>query len=1679
MPDLEQYRDELNQIAVAAEKTTQRLLTLRQEMLRVLQASIRGGQPVQSRIESVADRLIAGTPVANRARVGGGARVAINPELQAKLSAMVNQYVLESVTSQIQQLRLASAGGGGKLLAADAAFNEVLQTADKALVDRFNSVKQQLAERKAMNFTPAEDALDQLSVDVAKKVAADIKQLETQLTNQTGMLKYLGKPLPATPVTTSIISAPLSTAQTLEQISSKPEELKTIQGLIQNALATYKLQDTVIESINKHVTTLAGNWASVKSATVSTKDGLDTIRITLEDINKKTSTFSAKLSATGQVSFTGAGQDKPTKTIKDYYKDIEKGFGETTGPALSKKIQEVGASLQSTFGAIEKVSATSIRGLDTGLKRVNVSFSNAAGGSEKLTLYIKTLGNQIQVLTKQELQAAQTLDAMFTPEKLAASLGSFRSQQALALAQKSGFGIKNLKSVYTQQPSGVSILNFEDTDKSGVMQKLEIATDRFGGVLTRTNKRLLGFFESIVRNTTEVIRWSVGVGLVYGTMAKFQELLKLAIDNQAKLADITVVLGNAQRDVNSIFNDAARIAKETGESINTVLEAYVSAYRAVGGVEDPIKRTAAANQLLTDATVLNKLSSLDSAEAIDVLSGSLRQLQKPQEDVTTAFGRGTELLDSWVAVSRRANVDLSTLATAFSVTSESAENSGVSIQELNAIIAVLAEKIGGLGGKETGNAVRALIGGVYQQQAAEALSQYGIAITDTTGKMRPFLDISKNIYDLYDKGIISSEELNKIAYVLGGGVRRGQQYVAFLSDFARIQEIVGVQANAAGSAEEALGKKLDTVQTVVTRLGNSFQSLAQTLGNEGGVLDTMGGVLKVATALVGVFDSISKILGNITIPAALVTLASLYFRGDVGAAKLRSAQGRIGGFVANATTGALGFGSMQNTESLIYTSEGPRRQTVAGGYGQRAGFTAGKYGMGIMAGAYPAISRLSQGQPLAAAADIAGAVAGTLISKGSMIGGVLGSAIAEVFVQAALYEPDFQNFFKNIISGGTENEPKEPSKGERLRKEATTATFREAGFGSQFIGTLRSQLRELATNVMMSGYAIGVRAGGQKYEWEGITTEQAALSLAPGAMGKVQAAAAYTPTEIAPGTSRISLRQDEIDEAFNDFIDQLAQKQRDTLRDQSVKQEIKPKEYQEGLKATYGLASSVTKLFAVLNQEGQQFLQLTDKNKASFEDFSELLLNTDSQDSINALTTEIFDLDNAIESLSGKAPDALAEFGEQMLTTAQLTDLENQKLQDLITLLGAIREQAKLTELEKFKLPGTVDLEGYDTGEMNAIVQRARGLQENWLNKNISEGFLTEEGKQLMIDKAEPVFIYLGKLLGYYLTKGISDTKFLGMAEDLALQEGAIQKTETSPLDFRTFDLTISEFQKILAQYPAMLAKLQARGYVEDPSSLIPVLKDGITDPLSRDWKIMELLLQQIADNTEKQVEGMFNLPSGSTFYVPFRAAELDANSRAGGTGTGDLGNIGGDVESGAYKGIVEGMRNVFGTYPGSMDKPPATPLEKFMEKDLADMLKPYGPNPESPRYPGSMDRPPGWPIESFTAKSGDAPGGFMDILNGVLNNLNTTLNSLLAPLLNLLNPDSGINSLQQSPLQLTNTNPELNKSLQTKLQLDLTSNIQLVVDGRVLANVIKPYLYVDLLRFDSVTGSTSKSLVI
>ena len=55
----------------------------------------------------------------------------------------------------------------------------------------------------------------------------------------------------------------------------------------------------------------------------------------------------------------------------------------------------------------------------------------------------------------------------------------------------------------------------------------------------------------------------------------------------------------------------------------------------------------------------------------------------------------------------------------------------------------------------------------------------------------------------------------------------------------------------------------------------------------------------------------------------------------------------------------------------------------------------------------------------------------------------------------------------------------------------------------------------------------------------------------------------------------------------------------------------------------------------------------------------------------------------------------------------------------------------------------------------------------------------------------------------------------------------------------------------------------------------------------------------------------------------------------------------------------------------------------------------------------------------------------------------------------------------------------DFTKPVETKLSLEMNSNVQLLVDGRTLATIIKQYLYEDLLRYEGVGGTVTRRIVL
>lgn len=1390
-----------------------------------------------------------------------------------------------------------------------------------------------------------------------------------------------------------------------------------------------------------------------------------------------------------------------------------------------------------------------VRKLDDGFLQFTTTMQSNTGLIEEVNAYLSQTGQVLDEVAYKARKAAESTFA-YTPEKLAASLGEQRAARALALAQKRGFGVEELKSVETQEPSGISTLKFQARDAEGVIQRLEIVVDRFGKVLTRTNRRLLGFFDSIVRNTGELIKWSVGIGLVYGTYYRFQELMKTAIDNQAKLADTIISLGDAQRDVNDVFDDAAKVAAQTGESINAVLETYTMAYRAVGGIEDPIKRTTAANQLLTDATILNKLSSLEAADSIDVLSGALRQLQGPEESVTEAFQRGTELLDKWVAVTRRANVDLATLATAFSITAESAENAGASMEEINAIIAVISEKIGGLGGRETGNAVRALIGGLYQQQGAELLSRYAISVEDATGKMRPFLDVSRDIYELYQSGIIDETQLNKIGYTLGGGVRRGQQYVAFLSDFARVQEVVNVQTDVQGNAQDALNIKVNTLQTSVTELGNSFQNLAQTMGTEGGALDTMDGFLKTITSLVDFVDRLVEGLGTLTVPAALLAFTSMYFRGDIGAAR----KGRFGETMGDYAFSAIGGGLQR------FAPFDPSRNFIAPGIargGMNAAVWAGtkvqQYGLGTAIGSLPAIGRAAQGQWGAAGAEIFGAFLGAALTGGSPIGALIGSSMVEAFVSGleaakgeisdALVSP-----YVEALEGGKAGEKgygKLTDPLERAERRAEIA-------GDAFLNRTMAQWQAALINRLSFIPGIGRGLGGdikageltdvqiQRYQAEetvrlaeqGKNVPEEILKQAKDFLDALQELEDYTPETVEFEDSTFKLMQDQFRDVFGEYVQGISDAQREELRKNLLAGDISVKEFRTGLETAQGLGSALSRVLIAATGDLDGVLDATEENKDAMDEWADVLSKAtpENKQALNSLVSTFVELSRALDEVKDKADGALTEFNGEMVDAIWLTSELGKTMEEVNLLLDNMTAAQEKARIEAIQLPSIFGgFEGVNLDELSMLEQDARQMQEEWFREYAKVtpdvDFSDLEQKAMA---AEPIFVYLGTVLGYAVLDGFLGTEFLQKAYDQAIDEGKIVDKQQK-VGFQAFDISSGQFfNQIMPQYNAMLQRLEAAGYTPDLTPLVPIFSDGIKDAMSLDWKIVQYLLQQILDTEKKQLDGIYNLPAEGTFWVPQQTLQMARNlgyneavEAMGGAGGGlgaFLGGLAPQEEPTVHKGPPEGTRigeasvrdrleraRRLGRESERLTKEDLSPTEGYLSRiadntealrriDEKNILN-YDTRDKTPEAEAEMykmlDKIDQKNILNYKTPTPE-PGETIDVSTGEMRVKDITLLSEVSAIRSLVQTVFGARGTGGAGLfggddfgtgvPQTFTIPSAptdNRPIQTDLNIDINSQIQLVVDGRTLADIVKPYLYHDLIRWEGSAGTVNTAVTV
>lgn len=1267
-------------------------------------------------------------------------------------------------------------------------------------------------------------------------------------------------------------------------------------------------------------------------------------------------------------------------------------------------------------------------------------------------------------------------------------------------ATRRGFSTGDLNKVFTRADSGVTDVQYRQKDPSGAIRSAEYTVNKTGELITKTNRRLLEFGPAVMRNTLEFIKWSAAVSLVLVPLQKMREITSAVVEQQDKLVNVMIALGDSQKNVNSVYTEAYKIAQNVSEEVGGVVDAFTLAYRATGNISDASERFATASTLLANSLTLSKLAGIDEATAIDTLAASLKQMNMDLD-------QGSQLLDKWVKTTQIANVDLNTLASTFATVGDLSESAGVSEEELMGITANLAETSMSTG-RELANMAKAVISGFQSDQAVKVLGEYGIALESLSGDATNFTEIMTRLNYMVNSGMLTPEQFSNITLKLGGGTRRQAVVSTFIKKYDRVNEVADqlTGEQALGAASEALALKQETVVSATTRLNNALMNLGTTLGTKGGLLDYFSSFLNILTGisdgLNGVFNLTGKVaplllaVGGVATVNAMKSPYARQLAGVQSTARLGNVFGALG----------VGAGRYGNQQILGPINQGgsPDDLYLRNMYAQslaqrftstnRFGFSgAGALGaLGITGASFLGnqmdssasdLQRKSRGTA-DVVGGIAGAIVGTLTGAGPVIGSTIGIAISEAFVNATVARDlDFQAMFAKptvtqngvVIGDETANaQSRQAAAAEAARKELG------GGFGSigaeimasAISGMLKTSLFDSAAVERIIGQnqtsSVGKivsnifkdaieTSGTSDISGKEINIDKDAMMLyilkvtRPDLYETLTALNIETNPDAERAMTPAKLEEQKaVQTKYAELLAQLTQITNKELLDKLVAGDITSSGYKAGKVATGNYNATLSSVYATA---GESYQDATGKTAIeAMKDFAQIFAysSTEEQDAINASVEEV---DNLRDALSKLTPGTEAYNIKQTEVNTALTAT--------VGLLG----QYNLALVKQMELLGTTDANNYTQSDVDAVITRAQQLTKDRYLATVPDGETPnwEEFRQTL-DK------FVAELAGGLFSKPIAGTK----PEDLAtaLQEGAssgLITKKTSDIGFSSYDMTQQEFATNTAPYDKLMMFLTEKfGYKANPEPSIVTFSDGTMAYMNKDWKIVQYLLSQILQTEEKQLQtNMYNFPSGMSAYVPFGAVNTTLSQ---GGGSGSLNNFLANLEK--FMSEMDG-ENLLGSTPqadgrksgrtmaGTFTKNKITEvtsstvdLEKqnnlmmaFRNADREAMIR------DKEKVVTNIGKP------SITDSSG--------------------FNQIMQSLIQLLGGALGGGLRGTNPISPNNMSPGVDNTkggTSTKLNLDIKSTVYVQMDGRTMATAISRYLADRLVKNTGANATNTKT---
>lgn len=343
---------------------------------------------------------------------------------------------------------------------------------------------------------------------------------------------------------------------------------------------------------------------------------------------------------------------------------------------------------------------------------------------------------------------------------------------------------------------------------------LNASTKQVSQALGRITGQASEFQKSLDASTARVFAFGATTLVLNGVTQSFKKLIAVTVEVEKRLVEINSIFQATESTFNRFRNSIFQVAKDTGQAFNTVAEGAAELARQGLSAEETATR-------LKAALILTRISGLDAEKSVKALTAAINGF-------TSAGLNANQIVNKMVAVDTAFAVSAQDLAEAFSRAGSTAEDAGVSFNELLGLVTAVEQKTA-RGGAVIGNAFKSIFTRLQRGTTIEELKSLGVQIDATQSGVQKLHALSNAIENIADPTVISKIK------ELAGGVFQINVVSAALKDLGNDTSIFKNAAITAASAtNEAFEKNAALNKTISAQINSLVQgltSLAERVGS--------------------------------------------------------------------------------------------------------------------------------------------------------------------------------------------------------------------------------------------------------------------------------------------------------------------------------------------------------------------------------------------------------------------------------------------------------------------------------------------------------------------------------------------------------------------------------------------------------------------------------------------------------------------------------------------------------------------------------------------------------------------------------------------------------------------------------------------------------------------------------